>query len=151
MKKLNQKILTQNLDLQITSGTFAGYTLDFGIDALRFKVQAGMAASYLSSRKYRDVINITNDLLRCDGDSFKYRHDYCAEHMHVLEHYTPDWVNIRRDYAKAYYCNSIGLMRIGEIAQAVERMEKALKLDPEDSSVSAQLMILRRKAEKEKS
>ena len=57
----------------------------------------------------------------------------------------------RLDYAKAYYCNSIALMRIGETVRAVERMEKALEYDPEDSAISAQLMILRRKVEKEKS
>ena len=144
--------LTQKSYWDITSGMFEGYELMDGIKALRFKVQASIAASHLKSRRFADVIKCTDDLLRCDYDPSSCRHDDPDDDMHVHYGYFRDWLRDQRlDYAKAYYCNSIALMRVGETARAVERMEKALEFDPEDSGISAQLMILRRQAEKEKS
>ena len=145
-------MLTQNLHWEIRSGTFKGYIVRDGIKALNFKVQASIAASHLKSRRYEDVIKWTDDLLRCDYDPSNCRPDERGDHTHVHMEYIHDWAKDQRlDYTKLYYCNSIALMRIGEIGRAVERMEKALEFDPEDSAVSAQLMILRRKAENEKS
>ena len=146
------EMLTQNLNWEIRSGTFKGYTVRDGIRALNFNVQASIAASHLKSRRYEDVIKCTEDLLRCDYDPSNRRLDECGDPTHVHMRYMHDWAKDQRlDYLKAYYCNSIALMRIGETVRAVQWMEKALEFDPEDSAVSAQLMILRRKAEKEKS
>ena len=148
------ELLNQNLIWwEISSGIFEGYSIFDGIRALTFKVQASIAASHLKSRRYKDALKCTDDLLRCDYDpsSCIHRHGYHT-HTHRYGDHKLDWAKDQRlDYAKAYYCNSIALMRIGETVRAVERMEKALEFDPEDSAVSAQLMILRREAEKEKS
>ena len=139
----------------ISSGTFEGYTIKDGIKSLEFKVVASIAASYLQSERYEVVIECTDGLLKCDFDSYEpSKCRYQAEYKHrcVYEDYERDWAKDQRlDYAKVYYCNSIALMRLGESVRALERMEKALELDPEDSAISAQLMILRRKAEKESS
>ena len=144
--------LTQSLDWNIRSGTFESHSVGNSIRALNFKIQTSIAASHLQSQRFTEVIKCIDDLLRYDHDissreyygrgSFKYAYVYpdC------------DWLtNQKRDYAKAYHCNSIALMRIGDTKRAVEQMEKASKSDPEDSAISAQLMILRRKAEKEES
>ena len=144
--------LTRILDWWIPSGTFEGYTFRDGIKALNFKVQASIAASHLKSRRFNDVLQCTDDLLSCDYDPSIHRDDECDSDMHVHDYCRHDWyADQRLDYAKAYYCNAIALMRVGEIVRAVERMEKAFEFDPEDSGISAQLTLLRRKAEKEKS
>ena len=144
--------LTENLGWEISSGAFEGYDISDGIQSVNFKIQACLAAAYLKSRRFEDVLKLTDDLLRCDYDPSGCRIDGCDYHTHVHNNYTRDWVEDQRlDYAKAYYCNSIALMRVGETVRAVERMEKAFEFDPEDSAVSVQLTILRRKAEKEKS
>ena len=137
---------------EISSGAFKGYSIRDALKSLDFKTQACLAASYLKSRRFNDVLKLTDDLLRCDYDPSSCRDDGPGYHIHVHYNYMRDWAKDQRlDYAKAYYCNSIALMRIGETVRAVARMEKALAFDPEDSAVSAQLMILKRKAEKEKS
>ena len=146
------ELLTQNLHWKIRSGPFEGYIVKDGIKALNFKVQASIAASHLKTGRYNDVIKWTDDLLRCDYDPSNCRLDERGDHTHVHMGYIHDWAKDQRlDYAKAYYCNAIALMRIGETVRAVERIEKALEFDPEDSAISAQLMILKRTAEKEKS
>ena len=142
------EMLTQSPSWKNTSRT----TIENGIKALRFKIQASIAASHLKSRRFTDVINCTDDLLRCDYDPSSCRHGRWDDNNHAYEGLLQDWAEDQRlDYAKAYYCNSIALMRVGEIVTAVERMEKALEFDPEDSGISAQLEILRRQAEREKS
>ena len=146
MELLKQKLIWW----EISSGIFEGYSSFDGIRALTFKVQASIAASHLKSRRYEDALNCTDDLLRCDYDPLSCRHRECRDtHTHEYGDHKLDWKKDQRlDYAKAYYCNSIALMRSGETVRAVERMEKALEFDPEDSAISAQLMISRREAEK---
>lgn len=146
------EVLNQILCWKIPSDTFGGYYILDRINALRFKVQASMAASYLKSRRFADVIKCTDDILRCNYDPLSCRHNGSDYYTHKYWGWGHDWATDQRlDYAKAYYCNSIALMRVGETVRAVERMEKALEFDPEDSGISAQLMILKRQAEKEKS
>lgn len=154
LSKMESLRVSQDMNWEtITYGTFEGYRFRDGIKSLTFKVRASIAASYLKSQRYADVISHTDDLLRCDYDPSSCTHYEDDESMHTYIFYNQsEWVKDQGlDCAKAYYCNSIALMRVGETARAVERMQRALEFDPEDSAISAQLMILKRKAEKEKS
>ena len=56
----------QRLHFTITSGMFESYLARDGLNALRFKLQAGVAASYLMSRKHKDVIQATSAALDCN-------------------------------------------------------------------------------------
>ena len=144
--------LTQSLNWKIHSGTFESHSVGDSIRALNFKIQTSIAASHLQSQRFTEVIKCIDDLLRYDHDISNRGYYGRGNLEYVYEDRDRDWLtNQRLDYAKAYHCNSIALMRIGDTKRAVEQMEKASKSDPEDSAISAQLMILRRKAEKEES
>ena len=104
------------------------------------------------SRQYKYVIKWTNDLLdpnHCPSRDKHSRLDYGRYSYYGYD--THEWDEDQRfDYAKAYYCNAVALMHMGDTLRAIERMEKVLEFDPGDGTAAAQLLKLRLKAERDR-
>ena len=132
----------------IGSGKYQGHPIRNGIKILRFRLQASLAASYLMSQRYKDVIKLAESFL-------KWRLFPSSRRRWLKAHGHNPWRDRTNDYSsydvKAHYCYSLALMHMGNTSGAIEHMEEALELDPGDGTVSAQLMLLRSKAEREKS
>lgn len=137
----------RDLDCMINTGTFKDYDAIDGINVLTFRTYAGMAASLLMSRKYKDVIELTDVALQRN----QYRQgalDHCYMQDYLCDGY--DWaLDQRFDYAGIHYCHAISLKKRGDTSGAVEHMEKAVEYDPGDGQAFEQLQILKRKQERE--
>lgn len=130
-----------------TSGTFEGYRAEDVIKILRLNLQASVAASYLRSHRYKDIVKLADDVLKCCLYPSRCSHEYsdcdCVKCWAKTSEQSKD------DEVKAHYCYSLALMQTGDTSGAIEQMEKALEFDPGNGAVFSQLMNLRRKAEKE--
>lgn len=145
---LKLESLNPNWRYEIESGTFEGYGAREAVEVLKFRLQASVSASYLRSHKYKDAVKWGDDILK---------------HHHYLSRCPLWWLGpgyhscdpatlekYKNDEVKAHYCYSLALMHMGDTSRAIEQMEIALKLDPSEGTVFAQLINLRRRAEKEK-
>lgn len=131
----------------LTSDTFKGYWAEDAIKILKFKLQASVAASYLRSHRYKDIVKLADDVWKCCLYPSRCSHEYsdcdCVKCWAKTSEQSKD------DEVKAHYCYSLALMQTGDTSGAIEQMEKALEFDPGNGTVLSQLMNLRRKAEKE--
>lgn len=138
----------QGLHFTITSGMFESYLARDGLNALRFKLQASVAASYLMSRKHKEVIQAISAALDCNPGERDCSHRWYDNCRHAYSVGNRDWAEDQRyDFAKVYYCRALGLAHMGDTELAVKNMEKALDLDPGDGTTYAQLVLLKRKLE----
>lgn len=140
----------------IRSTIFEGYRAWDAVNALKFKLQASIAAAYLMSRKHEEVSRLIDAGLKCShahrGCTHDQSHDYC-NHMYSnygrpcwAEDPEHDWAEDQKlDYAKMHYCKAIALEHTGDTVGAIDHMEKALSFDPGDETASAQLMRLKEK------
>ena len=142
------------LDMQFKSrsGKFEGYVAGNAINALTFNIQAGVAASYLMSRRYKSIIQSTDATLHCNntnGHRWYRRSDNCKHRYTTWS--DRDWEEDQKyDYARIYYCRALALRHMGKTSLAVENMEKAIGFDAGDGTIFAQLVLLKRKLEQEK-
>ncbi len=140
------------MDFTSRSGKFEGYWARDAINALTFKIQASVAASYLMSRKYKSIIQSTDAALYCNKTDNHRRHRWTDNCKHQYQGGTDrDWAEDQTyDYAQVYYCRALALKHMGKTYLAVEIMEKAIGFDPGDGTSFAQLLLLKRKLEQEK-
>lgn len=138
------------LDFQIKSEIIEAYCARDAVNALRFKVQACVAAAFLMSRKYKDVGESTDAALECSHASAGCTHqkyDACSQSYCCLDH--DWWEDQKLDYARIHYCKALALKHLGDTVLAIEHMEKALDFDPGDNTVFAQLVLLKRRLEED--
>ena len=127
---------SRDVAFTIKTGAFEGYTARDGINALEFKVQAGVAASYLMSGRHQDVIQLAETALQCkDG----YYHPLDWNHNPIG---TEDQ---KLDYARMHYCLALSLESKGDTVLAIVELEKAKKFDPGDRKIFEQLKLLKQK------
>ena len=136
----------------ITSGSFKDLTANYATKALRFKVQASMAAAFSRSGRHRDVINVTEAALDCDKRDRGCANRSCYNCHHSQDCYFGsegrDWAEDQKsDYANIYYHRALALEKMGDLSKAIEDMEKALKYDRESDMALAELSGLQRKLE----
>lgn len=144
LSKIDQIPQIRDLNFTTKSGIFEGYPALNAIKTLKFKVQAGVAAAFLMSRKYKDVMGSTNAALTCS-------HAYCqctdrysdnCSNRYWGEEY--DWMEDQKlEYLKIHYCKAMALKHMGDTVRAIEHMETALGFDPGDSTVVEQLDLLK--------
>lgn len=125
----------------LKTGAFEGYVARDAINALKFKIQAGIVASYLMSGRHQDVIQSAETAFQRNDE-----YPYCNRY------YNPYWNNNRvwaedqkLDYARIHYCLALSLESMGDTALAIVEMEKAKGFDPQDSKIYGQLKLLRQK------
>ena len=142
-------------------GDLQGYEIQDSIVALMFKLQASLAASYLQSQRYLDVLECTDIAFSCCGTlesplspfseewwgfSCKYAGDLECWHKYWYYHHKGFWDDQRFDAARAFYCRAIALKHTGDVSKAVKYMERALHFDPGDGHAFMQLEMLRRRS-----
>lgn len=141
-----------SLSFPITSGPFKDLSARYASKALKFKVQASMAAAYSRSGRHRDVIDVAEAALDCDLNKY-----YCDDRSnYTCDHSTDcffgsegqDWAKDQKsDYAKIYHHKALALEKLGDMLGAIEHMEKALNCDAESDMAVAELSRLKRKLE----
>ncbi|CAF9922819.1 MAG: hypothetical protein ALECFALPRED_002234 [Alectoria fallacina] len=150
LSKIDSIIQKRKLIFTIKSGAFEGYSSGDAINAVKFKLQAGVAAAHLMSHKYRDVGESADAALACVQE---YHDSTPRFHKEGRPKLWYDWWYWREDqkldYVKIYYCKALALKHLGDTVRAMEHMEKALGFDPGDSTVLAQLELLRQKRARE--
>lgn len=150
LSKIDSMGRHRNLYFDMKLGKFAGHCASDSTDALKFKLQASVAASYLMSRRYQDVIQSTDAALECCRDWRDCTHNHYRGCRHTYWDPNRDWRNDQKlDYLKAYYCKGLAHKHMGDTVRAVENLEKALSFDPGDGNVFAQLALLYRKLEED--
>ncbi|CAD6594353.1 MAG: hypothetical protein ASARMPREDX12_008700 [Alectoria sarmentosa] len=154
LSKIDSIVQKRELFFTIKSGTFEDYSSGDAITALRFKLQAGVAAAHLMSHKYKDVSESANAALACvqkyHNPTPRYHNDRSRKLWYDSWYWREDQ---KLDYVKIHYCKALALKHMGDTARAMEHMgdtaramehmEKALGFDPGDSTVLAQLELLR--------
>ncbi len=136
-------LLTQTSDVYftITGDFYGGYSAIDAINSLKLKLSAGRAAACLMSRKYEEVVQLTDsvfnssltpdDLCHC-----RRRRIFCDKERHWMDEH-------KLDYMKIYYCKAQSLKHSGDTKGAIQHMEKALHFDPGDGTVFTQLGLLK--------
>ena len=140
------------LSFRITSGPFKDLKARYATKALKFKVQASMAAAFSRSGKYTHVIDVAEAALDCDKRirGFAHLSTYNCHHSEdcFFGSEGRDWAEDQKsDYAKLYYHRALALEKLGNTSGAIEDMEEALKHDPESDVALAELPRLQRKLE----
>ena len=127
----------------IRAEAFKGYTASDAMNALTFKLQAGLAAAFLMSRRYTEVTQLTKSALQCSNSycDCRNRPYDCRSRSRTYEQ---DWAEDQKlDCLKIHYCRALSLHHTGDAAHAVEQMEQAHSVDAGDGTVFAQLTILK--------
>ena len=128
--------LISRICFSIKSGRFEGYHAENAIKALRFKVQASLAAAYLKSRKYKDVIRSTNTALACSSAWRDCDHrdwENCCPKYWDESH---DWMEDQKiDYLKLHYSKAMALRHKGVTSRAIGHLEIALSFSRGDGTV----------------
>lgn len=149
---LRMDLIDQEVDRNFTlnSGAFTDYRIVDATKALRFKVQASVAAAFLMSRMYKEVIESTDVALTCSYTYCDCKDVYSNNHCRVYGSGDRNWVEKHKlDRLKIHYCKALALNHMGDTVHAVENMERALVFDPGDGTVFAQLVLLKRRLEEE--
>ena len=127
----------------IRAEALKGYSAVHAMYALTIKLQAGLAAAGLMSRKYTEVAQLTKSVLKCSNS-------YCNCQNRPYDRpdgpNDQDWAeDPKLDGLKLHYCRALSLHHTGDTPHAIEQMEQALSLDPGDGTVFAQLTILKQR------
>ena len=135
----------------ISSGPFESYRLKDGINAIRFRIQASVAASYLVSQRYNDIGEWVDRTMECNNDPRRCKHQWFEECRHTYIHNLRDWAEDQKlDYQRLYYSRALALHHFGDTVRAIEHMEKALAYYPRDRTVFARLAHLKQKSAAQK-
>ena len=137
-----------SLSFPITLGPFKDLRASYATKALRFKVQASMAAAYSRSGRHRDVINVAEAALDCERRDPRCAYNRCHSVDCSIGSEGRDWAEDQKsDYANLYYHKALALEKLGNTSEAIEDMEKALKYDPESDVALGELSRLQRRLE----